>query len=252
MPDMKQTLLNPRDRFSKIPQADHANEASANILHAPLKRRETSVDWAYRTLFRAIVSLRLAPGEKLSRKVLAKWLGVSLTPLRDALLRLEHQGLIETKAQSETRVALLDASDLHCLQFERVAMETEVAHRLARRKDAPLQKARAALAAQRAALGTAQSMAKLDLAFHESLFAAVGLVRAFERLQLRHAHLERCLHIAPPTSDALVTGRDFHQQILDRIDARDGNGAAAAMRAHLSDDAAAIGRALRSHPQFFN
>ncbi|MEM8802087.1 MAG: GntR family transcriptional regulator [Pseudomonadota bacterium] len=243
---MNQTLLT---REAELPPSP-ANE-SAVRWQVPLKRNASAVDWAHGALFKAIVSLRLPPGEKLSRKHLAKWLGVSLTPLRDALLRLELQRLVETRAQSETRVALIDAADLHALQFERVAMETEIVRRLARRKGVWLQHAQAALTAQKAALAADQHAPKLDLAFHESLFAAAGLQRAFERFKLRYAQFERCLNVAPPSPEALAQACDFHQQLLDRIEAGDAKGAVFAMRAHLSDDTAAIGRAFKLHPQYF-
>lgn len=245
MPGMNQTLLT---REVELPPSP-ANEGAVRW-QVPLKKNASAVDWAHGALFKAIVSLRLPPGEKLSRKHLAKWLGVSLTPLRDALLRLELQGLVETRAQSETRVALIDAADLHVLQFERVAMETEIVRRLARRK-ASMQPARAALTAQKAALAADRHAPKLDLAFHEALFAAAGLQRAFERFQLRYAQFERCLNVAPPSPQALAQACDFHQQILDRIEAGDAKGAVFAMRAHLSDDTAAIGRAFKLHPQYF-
>lgn len=213
-----------------------------------LRKNCSAADWAYGALLRAIVSLRLPPGEKLSRKHLAKWLGVSMTPLRDALLRLEMLGLIGSKAQSETRVALLDVAGLHAFQFERVAMESEVVRRLARHPDKALTAARAALQAQ---IVTENEFARMDLAFHESLFATVGLQHAFEQLRQRNVHLERCLNIVPATAEVRALACDFHHQILNRIAAGDGKGAVSAMRAHLSGDAATIGYARRKRPEWF-
>jgi DNA-binding GntR family transcriptional regulator len=85
-------------------------------------------DDAYSALCDAIVSGILAPGEQLHDAELCAWLGLSRTPVRDALARLEDEGLVETAPQRFTRVAPLaprDAEDaftvlasLHALAAE--------------------------------------------------------------------------------------------------------------------------------------
>jgi DNA-binding GntR family transcriptional regulator len=66
----------------------------------------------YETLLRAIVAGELAPGVKLRDKDLAVELGVSRTPVREALQRLEDEGLVETAPNVATRVAPIDAARL--------------------------------------------------------------------------------------------------------------------------------------------
>lgn len=63
---------------------------------------------AYDVLRRAIVSGELAPGQRLRDQELAARLGVSRTPVREALQRLEDEGLVETRAGAATRVVPLD------------------------------------------------------------------------------------------------------------------------------------------------
>lgn len=63
---------------------------------------------AYHLLRDWIVKGKLEPGQKLRDKELAERLGVSRTPIREALLRLEDEGLVQTKANSTTLVAPLD------------------------------------------------------------------------------------------------------------------------------------------------
>ena len=76
-------------------------------LHAPFER-DLLRDRAYATLRDAIVDGTLAPGERLRDQELCEWLGLSRTPVRDALSRLEQDGLVETAPQRYTRVAPLD------------------------------------------------------------------------------------------------------------------------------------------------
>jgi DNA-binding GntR family transcriptional regulator len=70
--------------------------------------RELLRDKAYATLRTAILDGRLEPGEKLRADELCEWLGLSRTPIRGALQRLEEDGLVETSPQRYTRVAPLD------------------------------------------------------------------------------------------------------------------------------------------------
>jgi DNA-binding GntR family transcriptional regulator len=69
--------------------------------------RDLLRDRAYRTLRDAIVDGTLAPGERLRDQELCEWLGLSRTPVRDALNRLEQEGLVETAPQRFTQVAPL-------------------------------------------------------------------------------------------------------------------------------------------------
>ncbi len=68
-------------------------------------------DEAYLLIRDMIVEGKLEPGKKLRDKELAEELGVSRTPVREALLRLENEGLVQTKANSSTLVAPLDFKD---------------------------------------------------------------------------------------------------------------------------------------------
>lgn len=70
-------------------------------------------DDAYDKLRSAIVSGELEPGEKLHDEELCSWLGLSRTPVREALARLGDEGLVEVAPQRHTRVTSLEASEAH-------------------------------------------------------------------------------------------------------------------------------------------
>jgi len=72
--------------------------------HRPASLR----DYAYEALRTAIVDGTLAPGEKLRDAELESWLGVSRTPIREAIARLEAAGLVRTERARQTVVAPLD------------------------------------------------------------------------------------------------------------------------------------------------
>ena len=87
---------------------------------------------AYRAIRDAIVDGTLAPGERLNDAELAEWLGVSRTPVREALARLEQAGLVQTKPGRYTRVSPLDVRAVHEAQSVTAAM-----HELAIREALP-------------------------------------------------------------------------------------------------------------------
>jgi len=89
-------------------------------------------DYAYRELRDAIVSGRLAPGERLRDAELEAWLGVSRTPIREAIARLEAAGLVQTRRAKHTEVAPLDARA--ALAAQRIAASL---HELAVREAVP-------------------------------------------------------------------------------------------------------------------
>src|SRR4051795_6717816 len=86
---------------------------------------------AYAPLRDAIVDGTLAPGERLRDQELCAWLGLSRTPVREALVRLEQDGLVETAPQRFTRVAPLDrraARDAFPVVAALHALAAELAH----------------------------------------------------------------------------------------------------------------------------
>jgi len=89
-------------------------------------------DYAYRELRDAIVSGRLAPGERLRDAELEAWLGVSRTPIREAIARLEAAGLVQTRRAKLTEVSALDART--ALAAQRIAASL---HELAVREAVP-------------------------------------------------------------------------------------------------------------------
>src|SRR5689334_19429155 len=100
-----------------------------------------------------IVALDLPPGMLLSRAELAANFGVSQTPVRDALMRLEEEGLVDVFPQHKTVVSRIDIAQARQAHFLRRAIELEVARTLASTAAAALVKRlRATIARQRVAL----------------------------------------------------------------------------------------------------
>ena len=87
--------------------------------------RRDNVEQVYKRVREAILEGQIAPGTVMSQVALADDLGVSRTPLREALRMLQSEGLVEAQANRRATVTPISATDLEELVVMRVALETE-------------------------------------------------------------------------------------------------------------------------------
>jgi DNA-binding GntR family transcriptional regulator len=159
--------------------------------------RDLLRDRAYTTIRDAIVDGTLQPGERLRDQELTEWLGLSRTPVREALGRLEQDGLVETEPQRFTRVAPLDrraARDVFPIVAAIHALAAELG--VPRLTGDDLDRMRAANERFAAALKADDVDAALaaDDAFHAVLLTAslnTELLPTLDRLMPRLRRLER-------------------------------------------------------------
>ena len=90
------------------------------------KHKETGKDYAYRVLKDNIMSIQLKPGDLLSESDLSQKLNISRTPIREVLMKLKAEHLIEVKPQSGTYISLIDWNLIEEAIFMRYTLEKEV------------------------------------------------------------------------------------------------------------------------------
>src|SRR3954466_11288086 len=95
---------------------------SAQAESAP---RRDNVEQVYRRVREAMLEGEIAPGAVMSQVALADELGVSRTPLREALRMLQSEGLVDARANRRVTVRPISATDVEELVVMRVALETE-------------------------------------------------------------------------------------------------------------------------------
>jgi DNA-binding GntR family transcriptional regulator len=131
----------------------------------------TKSDLAYTRVRGLILSGELAPGAVLPQAALARTIGISTTPLREALRRLKQEGLVELDAHKDARVRPLDATEARDLLELRRNLDPLAASLAAqRRTEADLAAVRAALDGLEA-LSTRPSLAQLES--HHRFHAAI-------------------------------------------------------------------------------
>lgn len=190
----------------------------------------------YERLRRAITTLELAPSESVSEKELALKLGVSRTPVREALIRLADEGLIDVLPQRGSFVAPIRLKDVEDAQFIRETLEVAVVRRLAgHAADAALVAARQNLREQELAVKDKDHalFLELDEAFHRTLCEAAGLARSWRVIQAVKMQMDRVRFLSLPEAGHLRTLMNQHRAILDAVAEGDPPRAAEQMAAHL-------------------
>lgn len=187
---------------------------------------------AYRWIRDAIVDGTLAPGERLNDAELAEWLGVSRTPVREALTRLEESGLVQTKPGRYTMVSPLDAGAARSAQTVTAAM-----HELAVREAVPrlsadeLETMRAANARFAAALRADDVDAAI--AADDEFHGVTVLASANPALRTVLEQFTPVLRRLERLRFSSLDGRSsvaMHDRIIALCEARDADGAATAAK----------------------
>lgn len=204
---------------------------------APLfPESQSLVDRVGHAVRRAILEGRLRPGEMLSISDLASDLGVSHSPVREALQRLSGQGLILLRPGRTAVIAPLDLSELAEIYRLRELVEVDAIGRAAAQlTDADLKILEHHFELLSAAATDSDLFWDAHTAFHTALMAPV-LTPRLERLitQLWHA-AERYIRIVYMETDMLFTHspRERHERLLAAAQARDAERLRATMTDHL-------------------
>ncbi len=192
----------------------------------------------YTDLRDRIVRLELPPDTTLDRSELAVQYDVSQSPVREAMLRLEQDGLIKSFPQSRTVITRIDVSRIREEHFLRVAVETEVVRQLAESADPVIvTKLKGLLRLQEALVGDVEQadlFKQLDEAFHEALFEGVDQVNLHRHIVARSGHLARVRTLDLPKKGKMRAVLEGHKAIVDAIAAGDATAAAEGMCRHLS------------------
>jgi DNA-binding GntR family transcriptional regulator len=195
------------------------------------------VDEVVRAIRQTIVEGRVAPGEKLSENALATELGVSTTPVREALALLQREGLVTVKPQSGTYVFELRAGELNQLCELRFALEPAAVQLALDNPSSTLASDLSAVVEtmkQAQAEGRVRDYLALDTAFHDTIIAASGnpyLSSAYALIGAKMAALRNRLGSDPHHMEKSMRE---HGEIADAIGARDLSRASRILVGHIA------------------
>lgn len=223
---------------------------STTVDHTTPAGRTRASDRAYATLLEEIQSGALAPGTVLAEVEQAARLGVSRTPLREALQQLSAAGLVEQQSPRVTVVSGIDADDIRSLFEIRRALEESAARLAAARGNTELFRGFADEFAEAGAslrtLAGRDDYYALIARFDQAVDNAVGNDYITAALRTVRAHLVRVRRMSRDKLERLAASASEHRLIAEALAERDGDLAAHATHVHLRNALTSI---LESLPE---
>jgi DNA-binding GntR family transcriptional regulator len=214
---------------------DEGGTGPGSVFSGRHDRRKVT-DWVYEELKAAIVDLRLPPGDPLREATLAGQLGVSKTPIREALTRLEREGLVETTSFKGAVVTGYSAQDLRELYELRELLEIAAIRAAATGMPEEDRARMTRIITESRTLrqsGDFAGLATLLTEFDDLIFEQVrnGRIRALVA-NLR-AHLTRIGHLTAALPGRVETSVEEHEKIVEALTRRDPDLAQQAMSEHI-------------------
>jgi GntR family transcriptional regulator, rspAB operon transcriptional repressor len=191
----------------------------------------------YEILHKRILNVELVPGTVLSRAALQMEFGVSQTPVRDALIRLQEDGVVEVYPQYATVVARIDIRHAQQAQFLRLSLELEAIQTLSRESPADTAAELAGIIARQetfASPETYDSFDACDQEFHRKLYERADILDLWINVRRQSVHLDRLRRLHLPMPGKMQTVLGDHRAIVDAIRSANPEEATAALRRHLS------------------
>lgn len=208
----------------------------------------------YQALRQAILSLDYRPGEILRKPEICAALGVSRSPVSDAVARLSVEGLVDVVPQAGTFVARLSMSEIREGAFLREAIELAAVERIAPViTDDQLAQLRRNIAVQQALLDHSDipGFYAQDAGMHELLLSFTGFRRLAQVSDTAWLQVNRARRLILPVPGRVQQTLDEHRAILSALEQRDPVAARAAVHHHLGQLVTYLEPLERTHPEFF-
>jgi len=238
-----------------------ATKKSENLVRAVGHRRAgrpraaTAAARIYSDLRAEMVSLRRRPGEAISEAEIALSYGVSRTPVREAILKLSDEGLVEIFPQSGIFVARIPLAALPEAIVIRKALEETTTRLAAERATASqILSLRSILERQREAeiARDSDTFHHADEAFHATIAEMAKYPGIWKLIQQVKIHVDRYRRLTLPQSGRMTQVIAEHVTILSAIEAHDPSRAGIAMEKHLERLLADIAATQNINPEFFD
>lgn len=226
---------------------------TAKVRTYPLDRSRQAAVQIHEILRSRILSVDLVPGTTLSRAALQMEFGVSQTPVRDALMRLEEEDLIDVYPQHATVVARIDSRHARQAQFLRMAVELEAIQRVTDATPRETAQRLATVLRQQEAVAdpaTYDAFDEFDRQFHHVLYEDAGVPELWSVTRRQSVHLDRLRRLNLPMPGKMQDVLTAHQNIVRSVGSGDVLSATQALRQHLSGTLALIDVISAKYPDY--
>ncbi|SMY09910.1 GntR family transcriptional regulator [Flavimaricola marinus] len=222
----------------------------------PLDRFEGSLATrTYLSLRQAILDLTYKPGELLRKGEICEALGVSRSPVSEAIARLASEGLVHVVPQAGTFVARFSMNEIREGAFLREAIEVAAIRRIAPEiSEEQLVLLRRNLRVQEATIadGDAAAFYDHDAEFHQLLLSFTGFPKVGTVAETAWVQVNRARRQTLPIEGRLAETLAEHHAVLKALEARDPDAAAEALSAHLRQLLTFLVPLERTRPDLFD
>jgi len=218
------------------------------------ERGRAGAAFVFDALRQDIIALTLAPGTVLSRLKLQDRFGLSSTPVRDALMRLQEEGLVEVFPQHATVVSPIDLEKARQGQFLRRSIESEIVRMLATKPDRHVIERLNSLIRQQSAfakIGEYDAFTAADQAFHNMMYLSADVSDLWEVVNRHSGHIDRLRRLHLPVRGKMRDVIRDHKAIVEAIAAGEPDEAQERLRDHLSRSLGFVETLRLNHPGYF-
>lgn len=177
-------------------------------------------DSVYYTLRKNIITLNLKPGEPLNVKNISDKLNVSRTPVRDALIKLGKEGLVDVIPQKGTSVSQIDLKRVEEERFLRGSLEIKALELfMASHKESDIARLKNNIEMQRECVKTGDNLSLMDYddEFHRVFFNATEKDMCWDIIQSMSGHYRRVRLLSLTEQPIIAKVIDQHQKIINSI-----------------------------------
>jgi DNA-binding GntR family transcriptional regulator len=208
----------------------------------------------YGALREAIVMTELEPGQQISENEIADRLGVSRTPVREALARLRDDQLVQIVPQFGTFVSRISVAGVDDAQFLREALECSAVRLAAEHANAAaVAELHGLIARQEAArdAGDASAFFVLDDELHSTLCELSGRPIAWTIIARANGHLNRVRRLSLAQPSYIAEMIEEHKAVVDAVGRAEPDAAEEALRHHLRMVLSDLPNIRNDHPEYF-
>jgi DNA-binding GntR family transcriptional regulator len=194
--------------------------------------------------------MRLRPAERLSENELAARFRTSRAPVREALIRLVEDGLIDVRPQRGSFVSRISLKAMERARFVREALEVAIIRRVAEQgvPDAIRAELEDAIARQLEARNDPEKFTELDDFFHRGFARAASLNSVWDVIEREKAQFDRVRYLSLPASTPVDVLVKQHRAILSAAVEKRPAAAEKAVRTHMSEVLRIVGGLAAAYP----
>jgi DNA-binding GntR family transcriptional regulator len=208
----------------------------------------------YLCLRQRIVEMSMLPGARIVEREIAEELGISRTPVHEAVQRLADEGLVEVLPRSGTFVARIPLDALEEAMLVRNALETAIIEKAAERATADgVARLRAILEEEEAAVqaNDLRAFHRSDETFHATLAELSGYPGVWPIILQAKTQMDRYRQLTLPLEGRMTGVLAEHRAVVDAVATGDPKQAVLAMRDHLDHVLPVLEMTRKLRPEFF-